>query len=58
MGESCEERFSIEFFKWIWEYPKTKRPGILIRLEQLAKEKVVIILKSPKNVKQFLEGIQ
>jgi hypothetical protein len=35
-----------------------KRPGILISLKQVAKEKVVIILKSPKNVKQFLEGIQ
>jgi adenylate kinase family enzyme len=58
MGEGCEERFSIEFFKWIWEYPKTKRPGILIRLEQLAKEKEVLILKSPKDVKQFLEVVE
>ncbi|OBZ18912.1 topology modulation protein [Bacillus sp. FJAT-27264] len=55
MGAGCEERFSIEFFKWIWEYPKTKKPGILISLEDLSKEKVVIILKSPKEVKQFLE---
>lgn len=28
MGEGCEERFSFEFFKWIWEYSKTKRPKI------------------------------
>lgn len=58
MGEGCEERFSIEFFKWIWEYPKTIRPKILERLEQLSKDKEVIILKSPKDVQHFLEKVQ
>ncbi|MDE5055443.1 DNA topology modulation protein [Niallia taxi] len=54
MGEGCEERFSFEFIKWIWEYPKTKRPKILYRIAQLSKEKEVIILKSPKEVENFL----
>ncbi|MGE7948981.1 DNA topology modulation protein [Lysinibacillus sp. NPDC093688] len=58
MGEGCEERFSFEFFKWIWQYPKTKRPKILERLEQLSKDKEVIILKSPKDVQYFLEQVQ
>ncbi|WML44591.1 DNA topology modulation protein [Neobacillus sp. PS3-40] len=57
MGEGCEERFSFEFFKWIWEYPKTKSPKILERLEQLSKEKEVIILKSTKDVENFLEKV-
>lgn len=57
MGEGCEERFSFEFFKWIWEYPKTKRPSILERLEQLSNDKEVIILKSPKEVQLFLEKV-
>ncbi|MFC3748228.1 hypothetical protein [Paenibacillus sp. GCM10012306] len=43
MGEGCEERFSFEF-------------GILIRLQQLAKEKTAIVLKSPKVIKHFLEN--
>ncbi|MFS0638746.1 DNA topology modulation protein [Mesobacillus foraminis] len=55
MAEGCEERFNYEFFKWIWEYPKTKRPKILERLEELSKEKEVIILKAPKEVENFLE---
>ncbi|MDD0817269.1 DNA topology modulation protein [Bacillus cereus] len=55
MGAGCEERFDLQFFKWIWEYPKTKRPSILKRLNQLSKEKDVIILKSPNEVRQFLE---
>jgi hypothetical protein len=35
----------------------TKRPKILERLEQLSKDKEVIILKSPKDV-HFLEKVQ
>jgi adenylate kinase family enzyme len=58
MGQGCEERFDLDFLKWIWHYPKTKRPGILKRLEQLSKDKQVIILKSPKEVQQFLEKVQ
>ncbi|WP_226530283.1 DNA topology modulation protein [Metabacillus niabensis] len=58
MGEGCEERFSFEFFKWIWEYPKTKRPKILNRLEQLSKKKEVIILKSPKEVDDFFKKVK
>ncbi|MEW9671582.1 DNA topology modulation protein [Ammoniphilus sp. 3BR4] len=58
MSEGCEERFSFKFFKWIWEYPKTKRPSILERLEQLLNDKEVIILKSPKEVHRFLKEVQ
>jgi adenylate kinase family enzyme len=58
MGEGCEERFDLDFFKWIWDYPKMKRPEILKRLEQLSKDKQVIIFKSSKEVKQFLEKVQ
>lgn len=39
MGEGCQERFDLDFLKWIWDYPKTKRPGILKMLEESSKEK-------------------
>lgn len=58
MGEGCEERFDLEFFKWIWEYPTTKRPVILKRLDQLSRDKKAIILKSPKEVQRFLDRVQ
>ncbi len=57
MGAGCEERFDLQFFKWIWEYPNTKRPTILKGLEQLSEEKKVIVLKSPNEVRKFLEHI-
>lgn len=43
MGEDCEERFDLDFLKWIWDYPKTKRSEILKRREQLSEDKKVII---------------
>ncbi|WP_010676722.1 DNA topology modulation protein [Bacillus timonensis] len=58
MAEGCIERVNLDFFKWIWSYPKKKRPEIVKRLNQLSREKQVIILKSPKEVKQFLEKVK
>jgi len=55
MGAGCEERLDYGFLKWIWDYPKTKRPEILKKLEQLSKEKQIIILRSPKQTQVFLE---
>lgn len=57
MGEGCEERFDLDFFKWIWNYPKTKKPQILDILSQLSKDKQVIVLKTPKEVQQFIEKV-
>ena len=58
MGEGCEERFSFEFLKWIWEYPKKQKPKILNRLKQLAEDKEIIILKSKGEVERFYEKIK
>lgn len=60
MGEDCEERFDLDFFRWIWNYPKTKKLGILKNLEQLSKDKhkQVIILKSPAEVKKFIKKVR
>lgn len=55
MAEGCEERFDLEFLKWIWKFPKTRRTSILEMLEEISEEKNVIILSSPKEVKRFIE---
>jgi adenylate kinase family enzyme len=57
MGEGCEEKFDLSFLKWIWNYPKTKRPKILKNLKQLSDDKQVIILNSPNEVQRFLDKI-
>lgn len=58
MGAGCEERFDFGFLKWIWNYPKTKRPETLKKLERLSKEKQIIILRTPKQIQKFLEGVE
>lgn len=57
MAEGVEERFDLKFIKWIWNYPKTIRPVVLKRLEKLPNDKVIIILKSPKEAQRFLNSI-
>lgn len=57
MAEGVKERFDLNFIKWIWNYPKEIRPIVMKRLEDLPKDKTIIILKSPKEAHYFLENI-
>ena len=55
MREGCDERLDFSFLKWIWRYPKAKRPDILNKLEHISDDKQVLILTSPQQVKAFLK---
>lgn len=57
MQKDCPERLDFEFVKWVWNYRKYKRPGVLKKLESLGPDKQVMILKSRKDVRRFLEEI-
>lgn len=57
MAEGVNERFDFDFLKWVWDYPKTKKPVVLEKLEQLPNDKKVIILKSPREVQLFLDKV-
>lgn len=54
MGEGCKERFDLEFFKWIWDFPKKRRPELIKILDDLSAEKRIIVLSSLKEVKAFI----
>ena len=58
MAEGCEERVSLEFMKWVWEYPEKQKPKILEKLRSLSNEKKIIILKSPKDVRDFVANVE
>lgn len=58
MAEGVNERLDVDFLKWVWDYPKTKKPTVLKRLEQLPNDKKVIILKSPREVQLFLDKVK
>lgn len=58
MAAGCNEKLDLEFIKWVWAYPKSKKPMILKKLESLSKVKETIILTSPGEVEQFLRKIK
>ena len=58
MAPGCPERITMEFLRWIWTYPNEHRPDIVRRLEALDPEKRVVILKSTREVEQFLRDAE
>ncbi|MEY8643646.1 DNA topology modulation protein [Staphylococcus arlettae] len=54
MGEGCKERFNLEFIKYIWDYPKKRKPYILNTIKQTVNQQNVHILTSPAAVKAFI----
>lgn len=57
MAEGCKERHDLEFYRFIWNFPKKVRPGILKVLKE-HKEKNVYILRSKKEIEQFLKELE
>lgn len=58
MNEGCNEKLDMEFLKWITNYRRDKRPSILRKLESYRQAKQVLIFSSPKQLKQFIRGLE
>ncbi|WP_342668566.1 DNA topology modulation protein [Alicyclobacillus ferrooxydans] len=58
LREGCTEKLDWEFVRWVWSYRNRRRPGIMDKLTALSKEKRIIILGSPKQVRQFVRQIR
>ena len=58
MVEGNKERLDANFLKYIWMYPKEKKPKVMEKLGEISNRKQVIILKSPKETHRFLEQIK
>lgn len=57
MREGCIEKLDLKFLQWIWQYPRTRKPKIIQKLQSLPQSKKVIILRSRKEVREYLEEI-
>jgi adenylate kinase family enzyme len=56
MSEGCPEQLTWQFLRWIWDYRRTKRPGIQEMLsEARALGKRVVVLRSYSEVTEFLQ---
>ncbi|WP_169083461.1 DNA topology modulation protein [Paenibacillus sp. PL91] len=58
LAEGCEERINFQFLKWVWDYSIEQKPKIMEQLRNHSPDKRVIILKSPKEVKQFITNMK
>ena len=57
VAEGCAEQLNREFLRWIWNYPREKRPTLLGRLADLAREKNIVVLRSPAEVERFVASV-
>jgi adenylate kinase family enzyme len=53
----CDERLTLEFIRWIWEYPEKRRPGVLAKLSALRPNQRAIVLRSTAEAEAFLRAI-
>jgi adenylate kinase family enzyme len=58
MGPGCDERMTWEFLRWIWDYPSTRRPGIVRKLAEYAPGRRIVRLRSPREVRAFVASLQ
>lgn len=58
MTPGCNERLEWQFLKWIWQYPTSRRPGILNRLRsERSAGKRIVRLRSTGQVRRFLVSL-
>lgn len=55
LAPGCRPYFNAEVFRWIWDFRKEYRPAILDALSRYAPGREIIILRSPSDVKSFLD---
>lgn len=52
--EGCKEKFDMEFYKWIWNFPKRSRHKIISALSKLHDHKKIYVFKHPKELKKWI----
>jgi len=57
LAEGCNEKIDWDFFKWIWNYPRDIKPGVMETLERQAERKVVV-LKGINEINEFLANVE
>lgn len=58
MGEGCPERISFEFLLYVFHYRKTRRAGILKRLEKVKDSTQIHIFKNDREIDAFLDSLK
>ena len=56
ISAGCPEQLTWEFIRFVWQYPRTRRPAVYQRI-QTASHLQSIVLRSPRDVEQFLQQV-
>ena len=56
--EGCPEKIDMDLLRWIWVYPRTRKPVILKYLENLRGSKNVYILHNQSDIEKFLNALR
>ena len=57
LAPGCNEKIDWDFFKWIWNYPRKVKPGILETLENQSNTRV-ILLRDDRAISTFLAALK
>jgi adenylate kinase family enzyme len=57
MAPGCDEKMDLEFFMWVWNYPKRSKPEKELVMKRYAKEKTIVRLRSNSEIEEFLQAI-
>ncbi len=57
MAPDNPEKLDMDFFRYIWNYPTTRRPLILEKLKSL-EGKTIVHLQNPRQVEVFLRNLR
>ncbi|MFB9277614.1 DNA topology modulation protein [Cohnella cellulosilytica] len=58
LNEECPEKLDWAFFVWVWNYKKRSGSRIIGKLEAVKDSKQVIILRTRKQVNEFINRIK
>nr|KXH72718.1 MAG: hypothetical protein AM325_01460 [Candidatus Thorarchaeota archaeon SMTZ1-45] len=58
LGGDCPEKIDLDFIRWIWDFPITRKPVIFRFLENLNSTKSVFILRGQKEVEGFIDFLK
>lgn len=57
MAAGCQEKLSLKFILWIWNYSKRSRPKIIASMRANAGSKKVVRLRSPGEAERYLSDV-
>lgn len=57
LAKDCPERWDWAFMRFVWRFPRLKRPGLLALLETYRDGRTIYRLRNTREVLEFVQGL-